>query len=153
MPRISAASTIQAGDISEALEWFTGDATQMVGQVETDEDTPKPQDLTGAAIAAKIEFYTAAVATASGRGASLSVSGLEPDESRASKDLVVTIPEATKTQGVFGLALPADLYSGDPPAADISAGVPVGIVYLTKTQGTEIRTVRFLIIFRRGKAQ
>ena len=52
--------------------------------------------------------------------------------------------------GRFTLTLPADLYPDPPPSADLEANVPIAICYLRKTQGGEVRTVRFVIVFRRG---
>ena len=82
MPRISAIDVIQSRDLSEALEWFTGDATTLTGTVETDTDPAVPQDLTGAVMTLLVEFYHAEVTAGHGRNASLSLFGLVPDEAR-----------------------------------------------------------------------
>ena len=151
MARISAINTIQARDISQALEWLVGDATTLVGAVVTDEATPQPQDLTGASFELVCEFYAAAITTGTGRNAALTISNLTPDDGRASKSLIVTVdPDQSANPGVFSVDLPADLYPGDMPKADLANDVPCAICYLRKTQGGEIRTVRFLIVFRRG---
>lgn len=151
MPRISAIDTIQSRDLSEALEWFTGDATTLTGLIETDTDPPDRQDLTGAVMTLTVEFYHAEVIAGHGRNASLTLSGFVLDADRASKALTVEVDSDQATNpGRFTVTVPADLYDDPPPAADLELNVPVAICYLRKTQGGEIRTTRFVIVFRRG---
>ena len=97
------------------------------------------------------EFYMAAISAGAGRNAVLTVSDLERDEGRAARTLAVVVDaDQTTNPGVFRVTVPADLYPGEMPDADLDTGVPCAICYLRKTQGSEVRTVRFLLVFRRG---
>lgn len=151
MGRISRINTLAGIDVTEALEWFVGDAVQLTGIVMTDQTVPQPQDLTGATMVAKAEFYTASVLETGGRAGGVTISDFERDESRADKDLVVVVDDdQAANTGAFEMLIPADFLPGDPPAANIDVGVPCALVYLQRQQGSNIRTVRFPVIFRRG---
>ena len=59
--------------------------------------------------------------------------------------------DQTANPGEFTFNLPADLYPGTQPEADITTQVAIAIAYLCRSIGTESLTQRFLVVFRRGK--
>lgn len=151
MPRISRVRAIEQPDISEALEWFVGDATSMSGVVQSDDADATPVDLTGVTLQFAVEFYRCTVVERSVRTANLVVSNFVRDMGRPTKVITAVVdPDQANNPGEFLLELPADLLPGDPPAADITTDVPVGLCYLRRSDSAEVRTVRFLIVFRRG---
>ena len=149
MPRISQIDTIDAADLSEALEWFHGDTSLLEGIVEDDDGNPV--DLSGAAITARAEFYDAAKVEYGGkRNSDLFISGFTA-ASQAHEDLTVTIDaDQAANPGEFTLAIPANLLAAN-PGLDLESDVPCAVVYVQRTEGTEIRTARTLIVFRRGR--
>ena len=151
MPRISAASVIQAPDVSEALEWVVGDAGMLEGISETDTDPSEPQNLTGATFECVTEFYKATIVDGAGRSASIRITNLVRDEDRANRTLNVTVdPNQVSRTGRFEITIPDDWYPAPQPEADLVADVPCAIVYLRMTLGDEKRTERMVVVFRRG---
>ena len=149
MPRISQIDIIDAADLSEAIEWLHGDASLFEGIIEDDDGNAV--DLSGAAMTARAEFYEAdKVEYKSGRNAGLIIEGFTK-AAQANEDLTVVIDaDQAANPGEFTMQIPADLLS-DNPALDLESTVPCAVVYVQRTEGTEVRTSRTLVVFRRGR--
>ena len=156
MPRISDISNILQGEASDALEWIVGDVRTFTGTVYVegkgpDTANPEKQDLTSAVLTLTFEFYTANVTAGSGRATTLAISALQLDSTLQKRILNATVAaDQVANKGEFSVIFPADLYAAN-PAADLAESVPVAIVYLQRTQGGQVYTTRFVVVFRRGK--
>lgn len=154
MPRASVTGSLIEPGVSDALEWIAGDAATLPGAFYRDEAEEEPFDLTGYTITLKVEFYTAKVTVdRSTATPTLKVSKMSLDATRPPKDVGVgdppVCPVVLAAAGTFQIPIPADLLPGDDPPADTTTP-PVGLAFLKRSGNGEVRTDRFLIIFRRG---
>ena len=148
MPRISQINSIVEADLSQAIEWFTGDFGRVSGVI-LDADG-NPYDLSSVSLSVSVEFYQATISTGIGRGASLSITNLV-QVVRPRRDLTAAIVQPqSENRGRYYINFPEDLYSGDQPAADLVDNVPCAIGYITVTEQNSEHTVRFFVVFRRG---
>ena len=153
MARLSDVGTVLIGEASVPLKTVVqGYASEWTGRVNDGEGMPV--DLTGAAIAVRVEFATCSLTIGTpGRGGPVSavVTNLELLSALPPKDLAVVIADQAdpNDHGRFLVTLPADLYSEE-IAPDALNEVPVAIGYVRWSRASEARVARFLLAFRRG---
>ena len=147
MPRISAINRVQESDVSESIEWISGDTGVVTGTV-LDSDG-EPYSLIGSTIKIACEFYSASVSEGVGRGASLHISDFVLNEEMPTKVLDGAVVPAPAV-GKYTFTIPADFYEVPGPAVDLASGVPCAICYMQITIGSEKHTIRFIIVIRRG---